>query len=120
VVSTKTIVVVDDEPGFCETIRDVLADEGYAVQTASDGRAALELLHAMPEPPCLVLLDIIMPVLDGNEVYRQIQADPALAPITVVITTSDPSRAPPGATVMAKPISVTRLLETVQRSCGPA
>ena len=70
----KTIVVVDDEPGFCETVKDLLEDEGYAVEIAMDGRAGLDLLRRLPAPPCLLLLDLIMPILDGGAVYREVLA----------------------------------------------
>jgi CheY-like chemotaxis protein len=116
----KTIVVVDDEPGYCETVKDLLEDEGYTVEIAVDGRAGLELLRRLPGRPCLLLLDLIMPILDGTAVYREIQADPQLAPIPVVIATSDPARAPSGATVMPKPMTVERLLEAVRCTCGDA
>jgi CheY-like chemotaxis protein len=115
----QTIVVVDDEPGFCETVKDLLEDEGYTVHTAMDGRAGLELLRSLPDPPCMLLLDVLMPILDGAAVYRELQADPQLAPIRVVFATSDPARAPSGAEVMAKPLNVERLLEVVRDACGP-
>lgn len=114
----KTIVVVDDEPGFCETVKDLLEDEGYAVEIAMDGRAGLDLLRRLPAPPCLLLLDLIMPILDGSAVYRELLADPRLAPIRVVFATSDPGRAPSGALVMAKPLTIDRLLQAVRGSCG--
>ena len=114
----KTIVVVDDEPGFCETVKDLLEDEGYAVEIAADGRAGLELLRRLPARPCLLLLDLIMPILDGNAVYRELQADPQLALIPVAIATSDPARAPSGALVLAKPLTIDRLLQLVRGSCG--
>lgn len=116
----KTIVVVDDEPGFCETIKDLLEDEGYAVEIARDGRAGLALLRGLPARPCLLLLDLIMPVLDGAAVYRELKADPRLAPIPVAIATSDPSRAPSGALVLPKPLTIDRLLDVVRGSCGEA
>lgn len=116
----KTIVVVDDEPGYCETIKDLLEDEGYAVETAADGRAGLDLLRRLPARPCLLLLDLSMPLLDGGTVYREMQADPRLAPIPVVIATSDPTRAPSGVRVMPKPLTVERLLQAVRGSCGKA
>jgi CheY-like chemotaxis protein len=116
----KTIVIVDDEPGFCDTVKEVLEDEGYAVETAGDGQAGLDLLRRLPEMPCLLLLDLAMPVLDGADMYRQLLADPSLASITVVIATSDPSRAPAGLPVLAKPISLAQLIDTVRAHCGPA
>ena len=59
-----------------------------------------------------------MPVLDGAEVYREIRADPRLAPIQVVVATSDPTRAPSGAAVLPKPLTVERLLQAVRGACG--
>src|SRR3954468_10750901 len=116
----QTIVVVDDEPGFCETVKDILEHEGYAVKTAFDGRSGLDLLRALDTTPCLLILDLSMPVLDGAAVYAEIQADPALSPIRIVIATSDPSRAPSGADVMRKPLSLDRLIDTVKACCGNA
>lgn len=116
----KLVVVVDDEPGYGETLKDLLEDEGYAVEIATDGQAGLELLRRLPELPCLLLLDMIMPRLDGGAVYRELKADPRLAAITVVIATSDPGRAPSGARVLHKPLKIERLLETVRDACGDA
>ncbi|HWO21256.1 MAG TPA: response regulator [Kofleriaceae bacterium] len=114
----RTIVVADDEPGYCESIKDLLEDEGYRVEIAADGQAALEILRRLPGQPCLLLLDLIMPILDGGDVYREVKADPRLAPIPVVIATSDPTRAPTGAMVMRKPVKLERLLEVVRRACS--
>lgn len=114
----KTVVVLDDEPGFCDTVKDALEEEGYAVETAMDGGSGLELLRGLGTTPCLLLLDLSMPVLDGNAVYRELQADPALASIRVVIATSDPTHAPSGVQVLAKPLSLARLLGLVRTCCG--
>lgn len=114
----KTVVVLDDEPGFCDTVKDALEEEGYAVETATDGRSGLELLRGLSTKPCLLLLDLTMPVLDGNAVYRELQADPALASIRVVVATSDPTGAPSGVQVLAKPLSLARLIAIVRACCG--
>jgi CheY-like chemotaxis protein len=114
----KTVVVLDDEPGFCDTVKDALEEEGYAVETAMDGRSGLALLRGLSTKPCLLLLDLVMPVLDGNAVYRELQADPALASIRVVVATSDPTRAPSGVQVLAKPLSLARLIGIVRTCCG--
>jgi CheY-like chemotaxis protein len=65
---SNTIVVVDDEETICETLKDVLEEEGYAVQCAGDGIAALALLRAMDAAPRMIILDLLMPRMDGNEV----------------------------------------------------
>jgi CheY-like chemotaxis protein len=114
---TKTIVVVDDEEGICETLRDVFEDEGYTVAIASNGAEALALLRSMPVRPCIVILDLLMPILDGNAVYRAMKADPALASVPVVVSTSDPSRAPSGVFIMRKPVALDLLIDTVRKCC---
>ncbi len=61
-----------------------------------------------------------MPVLDGNEMYRMMQDDPRLANIPVIISTSDPSRAPSGVLIIKKPVNVARLLSAVRQHCSQA
>lgn len=65
------ILVVDDEPAQLNTVRAYLENEGYAVQTAANGRVALQTFRAFQ--PDLVVLDIMLPELDGLEVLRQIR-----------------------------------------------
>jgi two-component system, sensor histidine kinase and response regulator len=113
----NTVLVVDDEEGICETLRDVFEDEGFNVRTVNNGRDALRVLQDLPTKPCVVILDLIMPILDGNAVYAAMKADPELAGIQVVISTSDPSRAPEGSVVMRKPIALDALLALVRRCC---
>jgi CheY-like chemotaxis protein len=108
----RTVLVVDDEPDIRESLRDALEDEGYDVVTAANGREALTVLPGLSRP-LAVILDIIMPVMSGVEVYSALQADPELATIPVVVSTSDPSRAPAGVILMRKPIDLERLLAVV-------
>ena len=113
----EIVVVVDDEPGICETLAEVFQDEGYTVHCAPDGARALALFKSLERRPCVVLLDLFMPIMDGNAVYEAMQADPALRDIAVVITTSDPSSAPAGVSIMKKPVSLKQLIETVHKCC---
>jgi CheY-like chemotaxis protein len=115
--STKTVVVVEDEEDICETLRDVFEDEGYNVGVASNGLEALALIRRLPDKPCIVILDLMMPIMDGNEFYRELKADPAFDDVPVVITTSDPSRAPSGVFIMRKPVKLDLLLDTVRKCC---
>jgi len=111
-----SVLIVDDEPGLCESLRDFLEDEGYVVSTASNGAEALNLLEGA-ELPCLMILDLIMPVVTGNEVYETMQKDPRLQKVPIVVSTSDPARAPAGALIMKKPINLDRLLGAVRYHC---
>ncbi|MGE0871885.1 MAG: two-component system response regulator [Kofleriaceae bacterium] len=116
-ISEKLVVIVDDEPGVCELLQDVFEDHGYMVRVATDGEQALRLLSQLEAPPCVVILDLIMPVIDGGAVYRAMQADPTLSKVSIVITTSDPSRAPPGAMTMKKPVNLALLIDAVNKCC---
>lgn len=79
------ILVVDDETAIAEVIGSVLQDEGYAVATAADGTAALEILRDQSGPPCLAILDLMMPGMNGWELREAMLADPTLSSIPVVI-----------------------------------
>jgi CheY-like chemotaxis protein len=109
------ILVVDDEEAICETLKDVFEEEGYDVEIARDGVEALAVVRAMPIKPGVVILDLLMPRLDGNAVYATMKADPTLKDIPVVISTSDPSRAPSGVLIMRKPVDLDVLLDTVRK-----
>jgi CheY-like chemotaxis protein len=110
------ILIVDDEAGIRETLEDYLTDSGFKVRSAADGAAALRVLGE-PELPCAVILDLIMPVLGGDEVIAAMRKDERLRHVPVIITTSDPSRAPEGMTWMKKPVSLPSLLAAVERFC---
>ena len=113
--ASNMIVVVDDEETICETLKDVLEEEGYTVACALDGVEALSLLRGMTVLPRMVILDLLMPRMDGNAVLTTLKADPALADIPVVVSTSDPSRAPSGVLIMRKPVDLDMLLDTVRK-----
>jgi CheY-like chemotaxis protein len=115
------VLIVDDDDDVRETLQLVLEEEGYPVATAANGREALAQLDSGTPPerlPCLVLLDLLMPIMDGWETALAIAADPRLAALEVVICTSSPQQAPAGYPVLPKPISLSALLEVVRRSCA--
>jgi CheY-like chemotaxis protein len=72
------ILVVDDDESLRETLRQAFEDEGHAVWVAGDGLAALSALRSAPVP-LIVLLDTLMPRLDGNGVLQAVAASPDLA-----------------------------------------
>jgi CheY-like chemotaxis protein len=113
-VERRTVLIVDDEPDLRDGLGDIFADEGYRVEKADDGREGLERMRSI-ERPCVVLLDLIMPIMGGDEAYAAMRADPALVDIPVIVMTSAPWLAPSGVLVMRKPIDLDRLLETVKR-----
>jgi CheY-like chemotaxis protein len=117
-VTEKTVLVVDDEEDIRDSLQEAFSDEGFGVVAASNGRQALEMLGAMKRQPCAVVLDIAMPVMNGLELHAAMRANPALARIPVIVSTSDPSRAPSGVVVMKKPINLAHLLRTVADLCS--
>lgn len=117
------VLIVDDEPDLVEALSMLLESAGYEVLTARDGREALALLRAGAKPG-LVLLDLMMPVLDGWTFCEIRAADPALAAVPVVVITGAGTEAAvrppvgPIERVFDKPFEVEALLAIVARRCG--
>jgi CheY-like chemotaxis protein len=110
------VLVVDDDQDIRDSLRMLLEDEGYEVQTAADGAEAVATMRA--EAPCFVILDLMMPVMDGWEVAGRMNDDEQLADIPVCVVTATPEWAPCNSDcVMAKPVDVPRLLQLVQERC---
>jgi CheY-like chemotaxis protein len=82
----RPVLVVDDEPAARESLRRLLERDGWQVAEASDGRAALDWMEA--NPPSLVLLDLMMPGMDGFEVVEALRSDPRWRALPVVIVTA--------------------------------
>ena len=117
-----TVLVVDDDPGIRESIVGVLADEGYTGIEARDGLDALARLRTGDAAPCLILLDLMMPGMDGMQFRDEQLRDPQLATIPVVVISADASTtvkasALGAAGVLRKPIDLFDLLRTIQRYC---
>ncbi|HEY1553307.1 MAG TPA: response regulator [Kofleriaceae bacterium] len=110
------ILIVDDEVHGRDTLRDVLEDEGYHVAVASSGSEAM--LQLETTRPQLLILDLLMPGMSGNTLYDEMQKTPRLATIPVLVTTSDPTRAPRGVPTLAKPLKLDRLLSLVRLASG--
>ena len=120
--ATKTcILIVEDDVDQREALAEFLTLEGYPVAGASNGREALGYLQQYP-PPCLILLDLMMPVMNGWEFRNQQRQDPALAEIPVAVVTGVRDGAEQMASLNAvgffqKPVDVSALLETVTHYC---
>ena len=108
----RTVLVVEDDRDIRETLVEALGEEGYTVMSAKNGREALDLLPAI-NGPFAVVLDILMPVMSGREFYETMRRDPRFARVPVLVSTSNPSRAPSGALIMRKPVPLPTLLSTV-------
>ncbi len=109
------VLVVDDDPDIRDTLREVIEAEGFAVVCAADGERALDTLRRGLRPS-LVVLDLMMPHVNGWELLATIRAERALAEVPVAVITASGSRAvPPGATwFLQKPIDLDTLIELVK------
>lgn len=118
------VLVVEDDHDLGLTLTEILEMAGYPVVTATDGRLALAYLQDAPLP-CVILLDLMMPGMDGWEFRRRQLADPKLRRIPVIIASGMSERrlSPEFDDVEAfflKPYEVPKLLEVVARYCTPA
>lgn len=110
------ILVVDDDTSILETVTSILALEGYAVETATNGREALEKVGRAR--PWLVLLDMRMPIMDGWGFAREMKARGETVPIVVMTAAQDARRWASeigAAAYVPKPFEVPDLLATVER-----
>ncbi len=114
----RRVLVVDDDEGIRETLTDLLALEGYEPVCATNGQEALDELRRGPKP-CMVFLDLMMPVLDGWQVLAQRKADPALAQIPVVVITAahQIGQAAKANKVLRKPFPIEEALEAAKEFC---
>jgi CheY-like chemotaxis protein len=110
------ILLVDDDAELRQSLVDLLEDEGYRTVTAASGREALAILRE-PELPDLILLDLMMPDLNGWQFCELQRRDLRLAGIPVLVVTAARSMAPSpaGADVLYKPFSLEEVLEKVER-----
>lgn len=115
--STPYVLVVEDDHDVRETLADALREEGYRVGSAENGLAALEFLRTHTTQ--LVLLDLMMPVMDGWQFRTRQLADPALAHVpVVVISAHSGNNLVNGAHRLSKPIDLEELLTLVASLCG--
>lgn len=115
-----TVLVVDDDPDIRDTIADVLGDEGYPVELASNGREALDVLGTGEAKPGLILLDLMMPELDGWGFMAEVEKVPRLAAIPVIVFSAHSVNAEAVSALkvrgfLRKPLRLHELLELVGR-----
>jgi CheY-like chemotaxis protein len=118
----KSILVVDDEPDIRFTLADILKALGYSVRVASNGREALENIRAYGAPS-IIVLDLMMPVMDGYQFWSEQHQDPKLAQVPVVVITAGTSVRrdeldPFG--VVPKPIKLPLLCSLIEKAVGSA
>lgn len=125
--SARTVLIVEDNADIRETLREVLELAGYAVATAANGGEACAQLAA--DAPDLIVLDLMMPVMDGWQFLDRLRADgdAAMAATPVVVVSgvvdsidTDRLQREHGCDVLAKPVDIDALLRIVAARCRPA
>ncbi len=116
----KKILIVDDDPDFSDIAASVLQEEGFETAVAANGREALEQLRREPGRTRLVLLDLMMPVMNGWEFRAEQLRDSQLASIPVVACSASRRAAEIGTEWLRKPTSLEEMVAMVRRICGPA
>jgi CheY-like chemotaxis protein len=112
-----SVLVVEDDVRALDALTELLEASGYSVLRAQNGQEALEAAKCSP-PPCLILLDLSMPIMDGWEFLRHQRLEPSIAEIPVVVITALVSAIPAGTkALITKPINVNRLISLVDRYC---
>ena len=119
------VLVIEDDEAIADAIVDLLRDAGHAARHVPDGRRALEDLRGEHERPCVILLDLMMPVMNGYWFREEQAKDASLADIPVVVCTAD-TRAEDRALAIGaagwlrKPLDPASLLDVVGRFCPRA
>ena len=111
----ETVLIVEDDIETRDTLTVLLEKDGREIVTAGDGQEAFERLSDLPRP-CLILLDLMMPRMNGWEFLHRQSVDPSIAKIPTIVLSG--STLPVGAKhQLAKPVDVERLLALVDQYC---
>lgn len=116
----KTILIVEDDHDTRVSLRQILEGEGYYVFSAANGNQAINLLRVI-KPPCLILLDILMPIMNGQEFLEEIEKDSLLHAVPVIVVSAFPQLAKKliANAFLEKPIDLKTLLRLVAESMPP-
>jgi CheY-like chemotaxis protein len=118
------ILVVDDDRDIRDSLIETLEDHGYRAAGAANGVEALSVLQTSPERPCLILLDLMMPVMDGQEFREEQLKNPMWAEIPVIVISAyadvEAQARSLAAEYMRKPLALRPLFDVVRRHCAGA
>jgi CheY-like chemotaxis protein len=116
------VLIVEDDPDMRESMESVLSYAGHSITAVADGLEALTWLTGDRPPPCVIVLDLMMPGMNGFELRSRLRADPALSTIPVLVLTgagtlADRKGAELQAEILRKPIDLRDLLAAIHRHC---
>jgi CheY-like chemotaxis protein len=116
------VMIVEDDDDTREAMSEAIGILGYRTVTATNGREALSMLRGRDASvPCVIVLDLMMPEMDGWELSAELKTDPVLASIPIVIVTADVNAsrhtAAGEAMFLQKPVELSILQQTIRRFC---
>lgn len=113
-----SVLVVEDDDDIRNAIVDLLETEGYCAYSAVNGKDALEKLSTISKP-CLVLLDMMMPIMNGRQFLDEVMKDSSLAPLPVLIVSAvaDKTNTEGSVGFLKKPIDIDTVLDVVAQYC---
>jgi CheY-like chemotaxis protein len=115
---TQTILIVEDDVDVREVYREVLEDAGYRAIAAANGKAALDWLRDADTLPTAIVLDVMMPVMNGHEFRAELAKHDAMRNIPVIVVTAHREETDIECVArLLKPVSLDDLLGTVARVC---
>jgi DNA-binding response OmpR family regulator len=124
VATKKSLLVVEDDLDIQMLLKFFFEEEGFTFFYASNGQEALDQLHAMPDVPDLILLDLRMPVMDGFQFLQEQEKDVKISQIPIVVMTADgkihtkKGELDRAKDVLKKPLDLDNLLATVKKNCA--
>ena len=117
------VLVVEDDPTIREVLVEVLGEHGYDAIGACNGREALDALAASSDRPCVILLDLMMPVMDGRSFREQQLQIPDLSDIPVIVISAHLDHTVANdlhaAAYLRKPVKLAEVLRSVRTYCDP-
>lgn len=112
------VLVVDDQEAIRATLRTALDDEGFTVETAANGKEALDILERWK--PCVILLDLMMPVMDGWTFREEQRRTGSTVPVVLLSAAGrldEHERSLGAAATITKPFDIDRVISTIERVC---
>lgn len=120
----RSALIIDDDAAMRGTYRELLEDEGYAIVTAENGAEGLAKLDELDRDPSVVVLDLAMPFIDGQEVLACLCSRPGAEDLPVVVVTGHPQSAAwlraRGIPVLRKPFDIAAFIALIRELTGPA
>jgi len=119
------MLIVEDDADIREQLQMIIEDEGYTVHVSSNGLEALEYLRSLKvdDYPRCILMDLMMPKMNGAELYEALQSDQMMKKIPVVLATARgerekaPESFPPGIERINKPMDIEDLIKVLEKHC---